>query len=220
MAGSLRSPSHYGILSYMINYNLQEFRKTILKANNSFEPVYFKNFIDKNNLPSWSDFLNCIYQEWQEPTNQDLANTVAKNNEELHGTVIITKDLYLNALNSNDSNFSINEKFQKYFPEIFKIAMQIEEESGIHFNLAGPKICVGPHQSLSHKDTWAGFSLQCEGKTTWVLSDKSLMGKEKIEYMETFDMSPGDLLFFPEGMYHQIEVSAPRASLQFNSKFN
>ena len=201
----------------MINYNLEEFKKTIKEADNKFEPAYFKNFIDKDHIPSWQDFLNCIYEEWQEPTDNDLATIVSGNNEKLTGTVIVGKNLYINALNGIDNGPYVKERFKKYFPEIFKMTETLEQECGISINLAGPKVCVGPYQNLSHKDSWPAFSLQCQGQTYWTISDKSLMGEDPIKYQKTFEMNPGDLLFFPEGIYHQIEVSAPRASLQFRS---
>ena len=201
----------------MINYNLEEFKKTIKEADNKFEPAYFNNFIDKDHIPSWQDFLNCIYEEWQEPTDNDLATIVSGNNEKLTGTVIVGKNLYINALNGIDNGAYVKERFKKYFPEIFKMTETLEQECGISINLAGPKVCVGPYQNLSHKDSWPAFSLQCQGQTYWTISDKSLMGEDPIKYQKTFEMNPGDLLFFPEGIYHQIEVSAPRASLQFRS---
>lgn len=204
----------------MINYNLEKFNQIIKDADSNFKPVYFKDFIDKEYLPSWSDFLNCIYEEWQEPTDQNLADIVSKNNEELTGTVIVGKNLYINALNGINNGSYVREKFRKYFPEIFKMTVKLELESGIALNLSGPKVCVGPYQNWSHRDNWPAFSLQCQGKTVWTVSDKSLMEKDPTTYKETFEMNPGDFLFFPEGMYHQIEVSAPRASLQFNSNFN
>jgi hypothetical protein len=199
----------------MINYNLEEFKQTIIDASNNFEAAYFKNFINEEHLPSWPDFLNCIYEEWQEPTNNDLASIVAGNNEQLTGTVIIGKNLYINALNGFNNGSYVKEKFKKYFPEIFNIIETLKQECGIEINLAGPKVCLGPYQNLSHKDTWPGFSLQCQGQTLWTVSDEFLMGEDPIKYKKTFEMNPGDLLFFPVGLYHQIEVSKPRASLQF-----
>ena len=201
----------------MINYNLQKFKHEVVNAYNNFEAVHFKNFINKEHIPSWPDFLNCIYEEWQQPTDSNLASMVSSsgNNENLTGTVIVGKDLYINALNGIDNWLYVKEKFDKYFPEIFKMSVKLEEECGISINLAGPKICIGPYQSQSHKDVWSAFSLQCQGQSRWILSDKYLMGEDSIKYQKTFDMNPGDFLFFPEGMYHQIEISAPRASLQF-----
>ena len=206
----------------MINYNLQEFKQTVADASNNFEAAHFKNFINTEHLPSWPDFLNCIYEEWQQPTDNDLASIVAGtgNNENLTGTVIVGKNLYINALNGIDNGPYVKEKFKKYFPEIFKMSVELEQGSGVSINLAGPKVCVGPYQSISHKDSWSAFSLQCQGQSLWTLSDKYLMEEDSIKYKKTFDMNPGDFLFFPEGMYHQIEISAPRASLQFRTWFN
>jgi len=200
----------------MINYDLKEFKKIVEDSNANFKAAYFKNFISKDHLPSWFDFLNCIYQEWQYPTDNEMASIVSKHNEELNGRVIVGKNLYFSALNGAPD---IKEEFKKYFPEIFKMLEKIETESGLVLTTSGPKICIGPYQNISHIDNWPGFSLQCQGQTTWTLSDKPLMEKESIEYKETFEMNPGDFLFFPEGMYHQIEVTAPRASLQFNTHF-
>jgi hypothetical protein len=196
----------------MINYNLQEFKKIIKDANTNFKGAYFKNFISEQDVPSWFDFLNCIYTEWQYPTDIEMASIVKRHNEELNGRVIIGKNLYFSALNNAPD---INEELKKYFPQIFNMIVKIATESEMTLTTTGPKICLGPYQNLIHIDPWPGFSLQCQGQTTWTLSDKSLIEEQLVEYKEVFEMNPGDLIFFPEGMYHQIEVSAPRASLQF-----
>jgi hypothetical protein len=198
----------------MINYDLKEFKKIIEDANKNFKGAYFKNFISHEYLPSWFDFLNCIYQEWQYPTDSEKALIVSKHNEELNGRVILGKNLYFSALNGAPN---IQEELDKYFPEIFKMVSKISAESGINLITSGPKICIGPYQNGSHIDPWPGFSLQCQGQTTWTLTDKCLTENNPIEYKEVFEMNPGDFLFFPEGMYHQIEVTAPRASVQFST---
>lgn len=196
----------------MINYNLQEFKKIIQEANANFKGAYFKNFISEQDVPSWFDFLNCLYTEWQYPTDTEIASIVSKHNEELNGRVIMGKNLYFSALNNA---LDINQELKKYFPQIFDMILEIETGSEMNLTTTGPKICLGPYQNMSHIDPWPGLSLQCQGQTTWILSDQSLTEDNPIKYKEIFKMNPGDIIFFPKGMYHQIEVSAPRASLQF-----
>lgn len=198
----------------MINYDLQDFLNIIKDSNKNFKPYIFKNFINEEYLPSWIDFLNCIYKEWQEPTDTELAKEVARNKETLQGSVIVGADLYVNALGSTNNKY---EKFEQYFPTIFDIIKIINSETKLNIALSGPKICIGPYQNLSHKDNWAAFSLQCQGKTKWTFSNTSLMEIESPIYKEVIEMVPGDFVFFPKGMYHQIEVTAPRASIQFNT---
>ena len=200
----------------MINYDLKDFLHIVRDYNKNFKPYIFKNFINEEHLPSWFDFLNCIYQEWQEPTDEELAKEVAKNKEMLHGSVIVGSDLYMNALGSTNNK---HEKFETYFPVIFNMIQTINLETKLNIALSGPKMCIGPYKNLSHKDDWGAFSLQCQGQTTWIFSDTSLMEPEPPTYKEVIEMNPGDFVFFPKGMYHQIEVTAPRASLQFNTNF-
>lgn len=200
----------------MINYDLKDFLHIVRDSNKNFKPYIFKNFINEEHLPSWFDFLNCIYQEWQEPINMALAEEVARNKETLNGTVIVGADLYINALGGADDKY---KRFKKHFPIIFDMIETINRKTTFNLALSGPKICVGPYKNLSHKDDWAAFSLQCQGQTTWVFSDTSLMEPEPPTYKEVIEMNPGDFVFFPKGMYHQIEVTAPRASLQFNTNF-
>lgn len=217
-------PRNFCYTLQVINYDLSNFKKTIDQANKDFRPVYFEGFIAQEFLPSWFDFLSCIYQEWQEPTDLELAERVSNHNEKLTGTVIVGQNLYINALNGIKTRKEMWERFEKYFPEIFYMSQEIFKKSGVWLTLSGPKVCLGPYQNMSHKDNWPAFSLQCQGQTTWTLTDKTLRPSnaseigQKIEYKEEFKMNPGDLLFFPEGMYHEIETNAPRASLQFNSR--
>lgn len=198
----------------MINYDLNYFKNKVIEAKKNNRPVIFKKFIDDENIPNWELILKVIYKECQEDPGKELKSIIAKNPKEtLVGNTIVSENLFVCIAREN------KDRNRQYFPDIFKIMQTIKEYTSINIELIGPKVSIGPAQNLSHTDNWDAFSLQCEGSTTWILSDKSYLYKlqDPPNYLEEFNLNRGDFVFFPKGMWHQINTELPRANLQFNS---
>jgi hypothetical protein len=206
----------------MINYDYQEIKNKIDYAKKNNIGVFFKNFLKEEFVPNWQNVLDCVYGEYQEPTDQEIVKIIEEQNEirskslgegkfveRLEGRVIIGQHLFITPLQLSQSSI------KKYFKNIEDLVKIFEEKCNIKTSLVGPKICIGPYQNGSHIDEWDVLSLHCEGTATWTLSDKRL-GSNDISYKETFFVEKGDLIFFPQGMWHEVSVTGARASLQFN----
>jgi hypothetical protein len=187
----------------MINY--EDFKQKVDQAILDKTGFLFKGFLSKNDTPTWSDLLNCLHQESQESDAKDLSSK-----EKAYGNVLLSDNLYL-------SSHLDNTKASIHFPKIEEMLNSIREKTNINIMLVGPKICIGPHIVDFHVDSWHAFALQCEGKAKWVLSNSK--DSESASYLEEFYPEPGDLLFFPQGLWHRIETQdSVRGGLQFNAQ--
>lgn len=186
----------------MIDY--KEFKDQVNDAISNNRGVLFKSFLSKEDTPTWSELLTCIYHESKEEDSKD-----ANHKETAYGNVLLSDKLYVSShLNENKRN--------KYFPNLVNIVNNLQKETGISLMLIGPKICFGPHKVDFHVDSWHAFALQCEGGAKWTLSDSD--NEDVATYTEEFCPEPGDLLFFPQGLWHKIETTDTfRAGIQFNA---
>lgn len=177
-----------------------DLKNKFLQAKVAKSGVFIKNAYE--DVPTWTDFLKCIFEEIQVP-NEKLAEvmTYGKDvNERLLGNVIITEDYYFSPQTGD---------IEKYFSSIIPLKNYFKDVFGVHFGLAGPKISLGPRYVAPHHDSWDAFTLQCQGTTTWTLTNPDT--KERTDYF----MNPGDILFFPHEVMHEISCTEPRAGLIF-----
>ena len=177
-------------------------REEILNAKNNNIAYFHKGFY--NNTPTWDDFLNCVFKESQVENLElarDISNLNAKDvDQRSKGNVLIIDDVY----------FSPQVNNLEYFPRLSNFISEFLNINGILLGVSGPKVSVGPRHVAPHSDKWDGFSLQCQGTSIWKIScpDNG--------YNEEFQMSSGDLLYFPQETMHELYCNEPRAGIIFN----
>lgn len=186
----------------MIDY--KEFKDKVDQAIQNNTGVLFKGFLSKEDTPNWNDLLSCLHEESKKEDTKDL-----NEKEKAYGNVLMSDNLYLSS--------HLRDKKEEYFPKLQKILEEVRKLSSVSMSLIGPKICIGPHTVDFHIDSWHAFALHCEGKAKWVLSDSK--DPKESSYVEEFYPEAGDLLFFPQGLWHRIEAEdSIRGSLQFNAE--
>lgn len=172
-------------------------REEILKAKENHRGYLYKAYW--TDVPSWQDFLNCIFEEVKSEGSMTLSNGTSQT-EKIVGNVVIANDVYFSPQITHMGYFSTMSSFLKDFENI----------NGIGMGVSGPKISVGPRIVHAHRDHWDAFSLQCQGTTIWTIS------YPEDGYSEEFHMEPGDLLFFPQETMHELYCEEPRAGIIFN----
>ena len=187
----------------------ENFRKTIDECIKNNTGAIFKNFFDDELTPGWEEILHCIHQEMKlDSPRQDFAKNHGPQ-EKAYGNVLVSHQLYL-------ASHLDHTEFKTYFPKIVEALEVIRKATNISLSGIGPKVCIGPHIIDFHRDQWPAFALQCEGKAKWILSDTQ---DGTGSYLQEFYPERGDMLFFPEGMWHRIETQdAPRGGIQFNAR--
>ena len=181
-----------------------DFREQVEKCIKDNTGTIFKKFFNEEDNPRWEDILQCLYSEIK----KDKTTNFGKQ-EKPYGNVLVSHDLYL-------TSHLYRKKMYQYFPKLIKVTDEIRNLTGIAIEPIGPKVCIGPHYIDFHTDQWHAFALQSEGKAKWTLSDtKDGTGS----YIEEFYPERGDLIFFPQGMWHRIETQdSPRGGIQFQAK--
>lgn len=176
-----------------------DIRQEILNAKLTNRAYFHKAFW--LNVPSWQDFLNCIFKEIESDQKITL-NGGGSQIEKSIGNVVITNDIY----------FSPQVRDLKYFKSMESFIQEFMNVNKIPIGVSGPKISIGPKIVEAHSDQWDAFSLQCQGTSIWTISYR------KDKYKETFYMEPGDLLFFPKDTMHSLDCKEPRAGIIFSSE--
>tara|TARA_R100000697_G_scaffold71140_1_gene83470 strand:- start:295 stop:705 length:411 start_codon:yes stop_codon:yes gene_type:complete len=73
------------------------------------------------------------------------------------------------------------------------------KEAHLYINLVNEKNTFGRHCDDIDVYFW-----QAQGKTKWIFDD------------ECFEMEPGDLMYIPKGMYHEVYPLTPRAGISMS----
>lgn len=193
-----------------INYSKEEILDSIKEAEANRSYCLLANFIDKDKLPQWSDFMNAAYYMASQNVDEVLSGQINKNKESLVGNLIITDGIYFNFKANREDN-------EKMFPSMLELT------NTVPVSFYGPKMSMGPYFVVPHQDRWHAATLQCEGEAIWSLKDeKYIVGHpDKFELndinVHRITVKPGDFLYFSQKLFHQIEVEGPRASMLFNS---
>ena len=58
-----------------------------------------------------------------------------------------------------------------------------------------------------HKDSMDVYFLQCQGKTKWIIEEKNV-----------YILEPGDLLFVPKNVWHEVIPLTPRAGISMSKE--
>jgi hypothetical protein len=172
-------------------------REEVLKAKESHRAYIHKGYW--KDVPSWQEFLNCIFKEIQSEIVIETAGNSSQDEKGV-GNVVVTDSVY----------FSPQVSHMEYFSTMSSFLKDFENTNGIIMGVSGPKISVGPRKVDAHSDQWDAFSLQCQGTTIWTIS------YPEDGYSEEFHMEPGDLLFFPKETMHELYCEEPRAGIIFN----
>lgn len=181
-----------------------------------------KVHLEKNllpNTPQWIDFLNLMTKKYHTPHEN-----------------IWTKHLMTNRLPSGEMGGTDIMIYGKMDPVIFKAVQYSEGNYGDNlidasamidfFSPIFPRFEIkailnfvgGESEYWAHKDDHEVVSWHCQGKMEWRiypnLKDKNIdhTQVEDEEYI-SYILEPGDVIYVPTGMGHQVVTPEPRASL-------
>jgi hypothetical protein len=164
-----------------------------------------------NHTPSWDPFIEAL--------NYNYSNV---KDEFIWNDKLIKKDGYsTNILIYNELDPVVFNVPPKIFPEIYKMFMMFSEVLGEELSVKAIMNFVGSESSYwIHKDNHHVISWNCIGKIEWRiykdLEDSELNSLElPNRHYESYVLNPGDVLFCPKGVAHQVVSSEPRASLIF-----
>ena len=164
-------------------------KQGVLVVNNFFNADY-----------SWNNFINSISDAY------DLSNpdNAVHPNKEVIGKVNFFQKLTMTLDNINETNFpGLQEKINKL--------------TELHETVKPSTKCVGYFGAVSlttkepttgkHNDPIDVIYAQFVGSVTWTIYDD-------IE-PESFTLNPGDIIYVPKDVMHEVTSLSPRAALSF-----
>lgn len=175
-------------------------------ARETGQILHLSKFI--SNYPRWEDFINNLsyklnskkISDWNDPRDFETKNgstdVFAYNKFDIqvrHACELIDQNYKLNFL-FKDSEILKELSFYSGFdfPNIKTLINFVGNESEYHV----------------HKDDHDVILIHCEGTVEWRIY-KSLDADSFTSYL----IKPGDIVFAPRGVFHQVVVSEPRASI-------
>lgn len=168
------------------------------KAKDNKEVLLIKNFMPE--VPTWQDFINNIY-------NKAHSETLSHFTHEKHLQDIVIYN-YLDLFVSH----AANENNENGIKGLQKVINLLKNNLNVSFfniksliNFAGNEADYWIHEDQHDVISW-----HCIGNMEWRIY--------KNDKHESYYLSPGDLLFCPAGIKHEVIITEPRASiiLDFN----
>jgi mannose-6-phosphate isomerase-like protein (cupin superfamily) len=157
-----------------------------------------KNFFNQDY--SWDNFINSISDAYDSSS----PNNKVDINKETIGKVNFFQKLTVTLDNINEQNFpGLQDKINKL--------------TELHERVKPSTRCVGYFGAVSfttkepttgkHNDPIDVIYSQFVGSVTWTIYDE--------EGSESFDLGPGDVIYVPKDVMHEVTSLTPRAALSF-----
>jgi hypothetical protein len=149
---------------------------------------------------SWNNFINAISDAYDinDPNNK------IEGSKEVFGKINFWQKLTMTLDNIDEKNFpGIQDKVNKL--------------TQLHNNLKAPTKCTGYFGAVSltnkepttgkHSDPIDVIYCQFVGLVTWTISDE--------DKSESFVLNPGDIIYVPKSVMHEVTSLTPRAAISF-----
>jgi hypothetical protein len=192
-------------------YTIEEIKLILQKCKELNEPYVFKSLC--NEVPKWQNFIDHTNDQYWNNRIAEVPSNPYR--ERFVRGVLFKNPLYLNVVGPNS----------KWYPEIDLFFNIFNEAIPYKGSALSAYINFAKEQpSDPHFDETDNFYWQCIGQTIWKFysSEKrsfseSNINKDSNGYFE-FEVNPGDVVYIPRGMIHDVATMGPRAALQF--KYN
>ena len=168
----------------------------INQAIKSGKPLFFEGVLKPHQIPSWQEVIDDLNISAKTPSKPDR-DWVPKQ----HGRVDIYDDFkYISILKETTS-----DKVKKIgdLAETFNDAGITSYTTIVSLTDSDPD--TGPHFDESHV-----FNFQLIGKTIWTFHHP--------DGVQSFELKPGDFVFIPDGLVHEVKSLTPRVSLSISTK--
>jgi mannose-6-phosphate isomerase-like protein (cupin superfamily) len=175
--------------------------------------LVIKDYTDLN--ISWDYIVNEIDESMKSKDVSELGDSLAWKKE--NGLMI--RDLFYMMLTSpfptnNENINNIAHKFSKILlnkdiyplPRICYFINLVSKNKNINSQPTAP----------AHVDNYDAIFIQLIGKTAW----KSYLDEKSVSPNESQIVQPGDIIFIPKGVYHEVDSLLPRAGIQISFPIN
>lgn len=186
----------------MINVTAEEIKSGIgSTCKNNVWFFVFKNAVEDN--PTWETFIDHINEEIHTPMDSPLHVDKPFDERAING-VVLKSLFYMDSRLRNLDRFPVAK-------EIIRLLSEALDEgvypASVFVNFVGREFNVPRHFDERETIFW-----QCQGTTFWhVYPPES-------EFPMSVELSPGDMIYVPKGIRHEVIVDKPRAAIAFGYK--
>lgn len=186
----------------MLNFSAYKLGMGIQQAKESNNAsIVFKNAMP--DVPDWKVFLDHLNEEIHTPMDSPL-NPDRPFNERVINGVMMKSLFYMDVRTRNMEKFS-------GVKEIIEIFSEATGESvypvSVFINFVANEYSVPKHHDKRETIFW-----QCQGRSVWhVYPPES-------DFPVSYTLEPGDIIYVPKWIDHQVAVEEPRAAIAFGYK--
>jgi quercetin dioxygenase-like cupin family protein len=149
---------------------------------------------------SWSNFINCIDDGYDL---KDIANRV-ESSKEVVGKVNFWKKLTMTLDNINNKNFpGIEDKVEK----LTMFHSRISRQTKCRGYFGAVSLTSKEETTGKHSDPIDVIYCEFIGSVTWKVFDE--------DKHEDFILNPGDIIYVPKSVVHEVTSLTPRAAISF-----
>lgn len=183
----------------MLNITVEEISAGIKMARiGNSASFLFKGAVLEN--PTWQDFIDHIDEEIHTPMENPIQSPRPFDERLING-VMLKSLFYMDARVRSMEKFSAYNNLLKLFTDSTKKEVY---PASVFVNFVANEYNVPRHCDKRETIFW-----QCIGKTFWhVYPPES-------EFPVSYNLEPGDILYIPKGIDHEVIVKEPRAAIAF-----
>ena len=157
------------------------------------------------NTPSWESFIGHLNYEFYNDTYPPMTDDVPYNPE----------DTIINGVNIREHFYLMNAAADnpKFFPQFFDVQDELNKVmetkyfgSFVLINFVGGERPINVHFDPRHSFYW-----QTHGTSIWQVFSK----EDHDNPLEEYEVSQGDIIFVPHGVYHSVVAPEPRTAISF-----
>lgn len=174
-------------------------KEILKKCKESLSPHLFKNICPE--VPNWDHFINHLDFEYHNKKAAFVANNPHR--ERFIRGVLFKNPLYINITNPTKEMYPHIDLFFNTFNQLIPYK-GTALASYVNFS---KEESSNPHSDKKDHLYW-----QCIGSTRWKFYDNDY------NLIEEFKVNPGDVIYIPANLIHDVISEGPRAAIQF--KYN
>jgi hypothetical protein len=183
---------------------IQNIKEKIEQARTDRRAAVFRGLV--KDTPKWEDFI----QHAQRQADSPPATIPLIPLEERTINGVILRNLFYLAVRDPDLEAFPETKLIR---DIFDSALSgTIEPTSAFINYIGGEPPIGVHADMRETVYW-----QCQGTSIWEISDDSVW-PEVPKVIESNELHPGDVIYLPRELKHNVIIRQPRCGIAFSFK--
>lgn len=183
----------------------EDLREQITNAAKENKGTVLRKVVPIEILPKWDEFLNCLNASAKDDDPDYYNPDFVKAGKKLIGLIHFWGEF--NLVTSKTKGFFSN------MPEYKKLVTEIYDGELTDITMVMSVTDWDPSSTRHHDDADV-MNLQCKGQTRWQVC-QTYDGP-----CEEFILDPGDIIYVPKHLWHEVSAIGPRTNIIFGYEAN